>query len=202
MQPDGSLGPFAILTDVALSTGRLSGGVVVAGKFVYAIGGFYGGETSIERASINPDGSLGTFSIVSGVSLTMAHEDFTVAVLGHFLYVLGGQNAGESGALTAIERISLGSDGSLQGTFSVSNNFKLARNGVNIAIVGNQLYALNGESTATVERATINPDGSLGVFSTVPTLTVPASFGPTGVVTTGNTLYACTGPVCTPLSLP
>ena len=63
---------------------------------------------SVERATINADGSLGAFSIVPDVALVTARGDHTTVVIGDWLYVLGGRMGGGSltpvGALVRIER--------------------------------------------------------------------------------------------------
>lgn len=203
IQAGGALGAFTKISGTLAAT-RLSHGVAVVGNYVYALGGFYGSNaTSVERAPINADGTLGTFATLSGVSLSTAHTDFSVAVLGNYLYVLGGQNAAESAALTTIDRVALNSDGTLNGNFTASNSFVNARSSPVMAIVGGYLYAIAGDvygAGNTVERALINADGTLGTFALVSGSTAPGSgyFG----FTAGNTTSLCHGSACVQMSLP
>lgn len=88
INPDGSLGNIQE-AGVTLNTGRDAGcGVFIGGK-LYAIGGNSGsgGVSTIEAATVNPDGTLGAFSVVDGVSLTDNEWGHESVVAGNSLYV-------------------------------------------------------------------------------------------------------------------
>jgi hypothetical protein len=204
IKSDGTLDKFTKLT-ARLTQTRASHATVVVGKYVRHLGGFYGSTaTSVESAVINPDGTLGAFAVETP-TLTTAHTDCTAAVLGNYLYVFAGNNAGESADQTAIERIALNPDGSLSGSFSVTNHFVNARQYPLMAVIGSYLYAIGGDSyptDTTVERATINPDGTLGAFAVVTGVSAPGRWP--GLLV-GNALQTCMhpGPVaCAQMSLP
>jgi hypothetical protein len=59
-----SLGPWSFTS--SLVTGRQTPGVAAWGNYVYVLGGTNssGALASVERATINPDGSLGTWSTI------------------------------------------------------------------------------------------------------------------------------------------
>lgn len=248
---DGSLGPFTPVADVALTTARQGHASVVIGNHLYVLGGF--GTTSlnsVERAIIKPDGSLGPFALVDGVTLTTARREHTAVVLGNYLYVLGGSQGNtflrdverapidgdgalgafvsvpdallvtprsghtaevlgktifvfggvnDSGSLNTIERIALGGDVVLD-HFTVVPDVTLttARHGHTTALIGNYLYALGGAGGTTlhsVERTTFNASGSLGPFAIVGGVTVGKPFGRAGFVTVvlGNYLHIMGG---------
>jgi hypothetical protein len=184
---DGSLENFSLVDGTNLVTGRFGHAAIVVGSHVYVIGGARLNATSqvielnsVERATINSDGSLGPFITVSGVALTNARRDHNVVFIGSYVYVFGGTNGG-------FERASIGSD-DLLGAFSALPAVSLmtARSGPS-AVIGNYLYALWGDGKIfvqvnNVDRATINADGSIDSFATIPDITltrVRASFATT-----------------------
>ncbi|HEY9857646.1 MAG TPA: hypothetical protein V6D05_18010 [Stenomitos sp.] len=88
INPDGSLGNIQD-AGVTLNTGRDAGcGAFIGGK-LYAIGGNSGsgGVSTIEAATVNPDGSLGAFSVVNGVTLTANEWGHESVIAGNSLYV-------------------------------------------------------------------------------------------------------------------
>jgi hypothetical protein len=165
---DGTLGSFAVVSNVTLATPRREFGAAVIGDYVYVIGGIgqSGFLNSVERAPINGDGSLGDFSAVSGVTLVSARMGGTTAVTGDRLYVIGGVN-GPAQLMTSVEQATINADGSL-GTFSMAPvSLSRPRGLMTNAVVGKYLYVFGGDASTdlqTVERAPINADGSLGTF--------------------------------------
>jgi len=172
INPDGSLGSFAIVTGVTLNEGRFGHISVIDGDFLYVIGGFGSNDqlTSVERATINTDGTLGAFATVPGVTLNIRRNLITGFVTGPYLYIIGGNNQVD-GALASVERASIGADGSL-GAFAISSSSLIVPRGSHTStVIGNSLYVMggytNGGHATTVEHAIINADGSLSAFSTV-----------------------------------
>jgi Kelch motif len=172
---DGSLGPFTTVLGVTLNQGRMGHVSVVLGDFLYVIGGFcslgaVGRMCSVERATITPNGTLGAFVTVPGVGLTTGRNLFTALVTSSYVYVMGG--ASDAGELASVERASIGGDGEL-GTFITISSGTLLVPRISPAnvVIGNALYVIGGRNnTATVttmERATINADGSLSALTTV-----------------------------------
>ncbi len=192
IQGDGSLGPF---TPVGrLVTGRFGATSAVLGGSVYVLGGASragGFLTSVERAPINADGTLGAFSTVVGVTLATARAGHTSAVLGNVLVVLGGENAG--GNLNSIERATLGVGGAL-GAFATATGATLAtaRNNHVSEVVGNFVYSIGGDGAsllASVERASFNGSGSLGAIGTVTGVTLSAPRSGMGLAVIGPAVY-------------
>jgi hypothetical protein len=99
----GNVGTFSTVTGVTVMTPRVSDASSVIGNNVYVVGGSAGGGTyldSVERATINTDGTLGTFSTVTGVSLMTPRFGHTSAAIGNYLYLAGGTSGS---FLTSIE---------------------------------------------------------------------------------------------------
>jgi Kelch motif len=192
---DGSLGPFDKVSGLALANAREAAATAVIGTSVYVIGGS-GVLGSLERAIINPDGSLGSFATVDGIRLNAARSGHTVAVVGSKLYVLGGSANGITSG--SIERATINPDGSL-GVFDTISELSLAtaRSGHTSAVVGSFLYALGGVGSTgplnSVERAAISPDGSLGSFTTVNSVTLGTARSAHASVLARNFLYLLGG---------
>jgi N-acetylneuraminic acid mutarotase len=167
---DGSLGPFA-QTSVSLKEARFGHVSVALGSFVYVIGGIGASHArlaSIERATINDDGTLSSFTTVSGVALNTGRNYFTAVVTDSYLYVIGGLDDMILG--TSIERATIGSDGSL-GPFTPVANLQFGRGAHASPVIGNAVYVIGGllagAHVPAVERATIGRDGSLSTFGEV-----------------------------------
>jgi hypothetical protein len=177
----------------SLVTARSDHASVVVNSFLnnslYVLGGYSGGTflNSVERATINADGSLGPFAIVPDVALATARAGHTCAVVYGWLYVFGGNDG--SGNLDSIERAPIRSDDGSLGPFTIVPDVTLAvaRSGHSSVVLGNSLYVFGG-GDARVERATINADGSLGSFAIVPDVSFFGGFHPPSAVV-GDSLY-------------
>ncbi|MBM3269719.1 MAG: hypothetical protein FJZ01_18970 [Candidatus Sericytochromatia bacterium] len=193
----GNLGSFTTSPGVNLAVARYGLTSAVAGNYVYAVGGWGTGgvKNTVDRALIQADGSLGSFSLVSGVGLGTARYGHAQAIVGNYLYITGGTSDGTN-ALTSVERATIGTGGDL-GTFSNAGiALQAVRRFHSTAIVGNYLYVLGGgtpTAATSVERASIAANGDLGAFSSagVPPLAV-ARTGMTAAVV-GDYLYLFAG---------
>jgi hypothetical protein len=196
VNPDGGLQTFGAAPSLVAM--RAGASAVILGSTLYVVGGGNGGGDlkTVESATINSDGSLGTFATVGGVSLVTERGNFCVAVLGSYLYVIGGDD--NTGPSSAVDRATINSDNTIT-TFTSQPTLKSARDFATCVVIGNALYMIGGYSTAPVnaiESATIGPDGSLGTFANVPGVTLPAvpsaqyALRP---VVVGNTAYAFAG---------
>jgi hypothetical protein len=172
---DGTLGEFAIVPGVTLSTARASMPLLALGGSLYAIGG---GNTeplaTVERAAIDASGSLGTFSVMSGVSLPSPTEAPTAVVLGNSLHVVGGLTGTSSSR--SVVRASIDGDGLLDTAVVGTSAYAYAggRSYFTSAVVGNNFYAFGGyqpagglvsETAASIDQANIGADGTLGAFT-------------------------------------
>jgi N-acetylneuraminic acid mutarotase len=194
---DGEIGSFGIVSS-SLNESRIGHASVVLGNFLYVIGGFGGSVpgrlTSIERATINADGTLGPFSIVPGVALNTGRNFFSVITTDHYLYVIGGL-VGSDGT-GEVERATIGADGSI-GPFSPTSGLLYGRGAHASAVVGNALYVFGGLSAeghrGIVERAIINADGTLSEFSAIFDVMVVDARARHTVATMDNALYLIGG---------
>ena len=197
VRSDGSLGPFTTVQDVTLVSARQGHTSAIIGNYLYVFGGFDGTVLeTVERATINADGSLGAFAIASGVSLSMSRYGHTTVIVGNYVYVIGG--TGPNGPLADVERAVIKPDGSL-GAFEISAGATLntARTDHTSAVLGTSLYVVGGAgagSTLTdVEQSTINIDGSLGAFVSVPGVPLTTSRRGHAAAVVENCLYVFGG---------
>jgi hypothetical protein len=165
---NGVLGPF-VSVQPGLLTDRGDVEPVVAGAYVYLIGGFtddgQGGFrlATIDRAPIDATGALGSFESWGGSALNAARNGHSVVVAGGAVYVIGGNT--NSGTLATVERAPLAANGDLGPFRPVEATLGASRHGHLSAIVGDYLYAIGGFGSAcgcdlaSVERAAIPTAG-------------------------------------------
>jgi hypothetical protein len=96
----------------------------VIGHALYILGGNGrdGSLSSVERATINADGSLGAFATMPGSNLTTIRRAHTSVVIGGHLYIVGGFG---NALLNSIEQATIAADGTL-GPFSALPDVTLA----------------------------------------------------------------------------
>lgn len=149
--------------------------------------------SSVEWATINADGSLGSWASTSPLAMGRVFTAGVVAsdVNGYkYIYVLGGWN---NGYLATVERAWVRDDGTLE-SWSATASLRMKR-GYHAAVVANgYIYALggyDGTHLSAVERATLNADGTLGGWMTSAALST-ARRGLGGVAVDGR-LYTLGG---------
>jgi hypothetical protein len=175
---DGSVGAFSPVTGIALTTPRQGHTSAVIGNYLYVIGGDGGNKklNTVERASINPDGSLGAFATVPNVTVVTPRSDHTSAIIGNYLYLIGGVGdlvVGSWSLLDSVERAAVSAGGANIGSFETVSGVTLTAPRAYHASTAVQdfLYVIGGETFGdAVERAAIGPGGSLGTFTSVPSL--------------------------------
>jgi hypothetical protein len=173
INPDGSLGPWQTMT--SMTTPRRALAAVVANGYIYALGGD-GGFQTVERAAINPDGSLGPWQLMT--SMTIGRYYLAAVQYNDYIYLLGGierTGGGDQGALDSVERAAINPDGSL-GPWQAMSSMNVPRQMLATVAVNGYIYALggfNGNSGVldSVERVTINADGTLGPWQTLGPMT-------------------------------
>jgi Kelch motif len=178
-----------------LNPPRTAYGMVVVGRNVYLIGGQAGAitpgpSTSVQRAPINPDGTLGQF-VETATPLITARQVTAAVASSQYVYVVSG-NTGDNGITPTftgtVERAFINTDGSLGSFSTLSSQVATQREGHALAIVGSNLVVLGGDDgtnlLSSVEIAPILVDGTLGSFTAgpslltarVPTLVISSSF--------------------------
>lgn len=163
-----------------------AGHIAVARRpYLYVVGGrnAAGTTSTVERARVYADDSLGPFR-AAGTGLLHPREDAAFAVVGRHLYVIGGASLGAPRA--DLEVATFDDEGNLGAFAAAEAGLTVPRAGAAAIVLGRYLYVVGGRSAdeelASVERAPIRSDGSLGPFEAVPaSLTAPRR-GPALVV--------------------
>jgi N-acetylneuraminic acid mutarotase len=200
---DGALATFNTLPTVPLSGPRIEGTSVMIGDRLYLIGGadvmLLTPRNDVDSATVLPDGSLGAFSLVSGVTLTSTRLSSSIAVIGSYVYVIGGTDTSSSNnGLTTVERAPINADGTL-GTFAAytASHLVIGRSGAPVAVVGNSLYIFGGAGNgfaalSSIEKAPIDASGNLGTFTSI-TNRLAFNHAAASVAVLGNYLYVLGG---------
>jgi len=204
---DGTISNFEVVSGVTLATdpdtnmtGRAGLTATVIANNLYIVGGSgnYAPTHAVQVAPINPDGTIGTFSVVVGVTLVAGRYAMASAVLGDYLYAIGGGDD-FSNYETPVERAPINLDGSI-GTFEqIAVGLPETRIGLTIASAGNALYAIGGEQgdgqtgLKDVARVSFDVSGSLGTSSPVTGVALDAAAYGQSMVTVGADLYVIGG---------
>lgn len=174
IMPDGSLGPWQVTSPMNKRRERTA--AAASNGFLYAIEGDdcrgqpYQG--TVERAVINPDGSLSSWLIIGSTSV--AKCAFAVVTYNDYLYLIGGRQSVTR--LNDVERAAINSDGTL-GPWQSTSAMNKSRESLAAVASGGYIYALGGFSSTggyqnSVERVLINPDGSLGSWQYTTSMSV------------------------------
>ncbi|MDO8674163.1 MAG: hypothetical protein Q7O66_22350 [Dehalococcoidia bacterium] len=158
-----------------MTTARSGFAAVVIGDYLYAIGGWGPsssiagvGESTVERARINPDRTLGAWT--PAASMTIGRYAFATFTAGNYLYALGGNVKQGSASVTSdtVERSSVNPDGSIS-SWQIIGSMPTGRNSFAAVYAGGALFVLGGglaggspDILNTVDSAPMNSDGSIG----------------------------------------
>jgi hypothetical protein len=154
----------------------------------------------IERLDISVDGSVARSSLLSS-TLEVARFGHTANDLAGSVFVVGGSDGAT--AFDSVERSIVDSSGSL-GAFTTKNQPRLnvARSLHSATVIGAYLYVLGGVGTSTdagtnhlasIERALINSDGSLGSFELYSAAALVHARAKHSAIATETNLYVIAG---------
>lgn len=167
---DGSIGPATPGPNLTIA--KYWGEAVAVNGYVYVLGGHNGSWCDqVERAPINADGTLGSFTLMPYRLPTAFGEIGAAAVVGPYVYLFGGWNGSVYSG--SIYRARVNSDGSL----APWENYETPLPGMaalgQAMVVGSKLYltrSYNSGANNEVWVAPINPDYSMGTFTSAPSL--------------------------------
>ena len=146
-------------------------------SYVYAIGGENASSilTTIERAPINPDGTLGAWTTI-GATTTTVGDASALIQYNKFIYIIGGygydNDVGYLAAVPDIYQTTVNPDGSL-GTWSLlSSKLVTGRHEFSAILIDTTIYVVGGNSergtfASSIERAFLYQDGNLGAFTDI-----------------------------------
>ncbi len=166
---DGTLN-FA-LSPFELDIPRMNASLVKIKNYIYVIGGRDTISTfdSIARAPCDKDGLTGNFVTISE-KLTDSRAYAAAVVTGNYIHIIGGRvNGSES---STVERAAFDTNGALTGDFQLISEQLVERRRTHAAaVLGQNLYVIGGEdgvSLKSIERCTINSDGTISAFAAAP----------------------------------
>jgi hypothetical protein len=197
----GQLGAFAI-NPVQLPSGTNLEPVFRVGGTLYTMGAGNlatpSGNTQSEHASLNADGTLGSFAADSNSNLQTPLRTGAGAVIGNTYWVFGGQQDQDQGfaILNTIQSAPIDATGTLGAFTQSSATLPDERGSTQAAVIGNNLYLVGnygfGLPGSAVEQATIYPDGGLGPVTQYGQSLVEDLSGP-GLVVYQGSLYVFGG---------
>ena len=197
---DGSLGTW-VTSSNTFTTARYGH---VAGAYngkLYVVGGGDAANAplgDVKYATINADGSLGTWSDTTAMLTSVAARDTDGFIYGGRLYILGGVNG--STYLNAVRYATINADGTL-GKWTVSPyQFASPRSRIAVAAVNGYIYLSGGGATnplGDLQYAPINADGTTGAWKTSNNITTvagaPAGYYYHSMVAYRGKLYSFAG---------
>ena len=188
---DGTLGPWT--TDTSLPAAVYVSQAVVTKNRVYLLGGNIGSLSSstVYTAPINPDGTLGAWTTANSLPADVAYSQAIVTKTQ--VYLLGGYCNGISISST-VYTAPINPDGTL-GEWTTSTPLPATVIFSQAIVTNNRVYLLggdvNGSDSSTVYTATINPDGTLGAWTTSTPL--PATVYASQAIVTKTQVYLLGG---------
>ncbi len=162
-----SLAPLKWVYTQSFQHARRAFSAAIHQNHIYIMGGVNGyGEyvRTVEYSKINTDGSLGPWQSTTALNENRFYLDS--AILGHFLYVVGGANGplgDDNIPLASVERAKILTDGGL-GTWIKQAYLSTPRRGLRVVNNNQTIYALggyNGSFLKTIERAEVLPNGDI-----------------------------------------
>jgi len=195
----GTLGTFATVSGLTLTTARYSFGTAIGGNHLYVFGGqgASGRQYGVERVAIAPAGSLGDFAAAPGSVLTRGRKEFGRALVGKYYYVYGGDGGGGVGPIGDVERAEIDAAGNM-GSFSVVSGVTLPGNlkYVGSALVGGKLFTMGGHSggsSSGVWQSAVDLDGNFPSPSNVSGVDLVTGRHSFGIAVIGNYVYVFGG---------
>ena len=189
---DGTLGTWSTAPSLPIPvSGQQS---IVTKNRVYILGGRngYGVISTVYSAPINADGTLGTWTAGPSLPGPLAYSQ--AIVTSNRVYLLGGWDG--NGVVSIVYTAPINSDGTL-GAWTTGPSLPIGLADTHAIVANSRLYLLGGDpsggnsSTSVVHTAPINADGTLGSWTTAPSLPRPISQAQ--AIATNNKVYILGG---------
>ena len=191
INPDGTLGTWT--TSNSLPGTVAHSQAIVTKNRVYLLGGFTGNAFSatVYTAPINPDGTLGAWTTGASLPDDVYHSQAIVTKTQ--VYLLGGNTYGVSSS--TVYTAPINPDGTL-GAWTTSNSLPETVANSQTFVTKNRVYLFggydgNGLYSTTTYTAPINPDGTLGTWTT--TTSLPVTVADSQAIVTKNRVYLLGG---------
>jgi len=186
---DGTLGTWAVAPTLPGPLDYRQ--AIVTKNRVYLLGGHNGSVVvaTVYTAPINSDGTLGTWA--TAPSLPGSLYASQAIVTKNRVYLLGGASGVASGMVYTAP---INSDGTL-GVWATAPSLPVSMHGSQAIVTKNRVYLVSGYVnngyTTTSYTAPINPDGTIGVWTS--TSPIPRTMSYTQAIVTKNRVYLLFG---------
>lgn len=160
---DGTLGTWTVSSPLSFTYNNKTNTVLMTLNHVHIIGGNINGNTSpnVYTASINPDGTIGTF-VDNGLPLPTGIINGSVFLTTNKAYLVGGVDASGIDS-DKIFQATINADGTL-GSWVQAGNLLTAVKNAQCVITKNRVHLIGGTSSNNVCNAPINSDGTIGTW--------------------------------------
>lgn len=162
-----------------LSATTSSGAVIVTKNKAFIFGGTNGSNiNTIQSASIAEDGTIGAWSNLT-LTLPSSMRHFQVVTTKNYVYVVAGVGAGN--ATNFIYRSPIDGSGNL-GAWQTDGTLPAGLSGHQVFLTSGYMYVIGGSTDGgttalnTVYKSPVASDGSLGAWTTGPTLPVNVQY--------------------------
>jgi N-acetylneuraminic acid mutarotase len=194
LNTDGSVGSWQTASNSLPASLEAATSVVYNG-YVYVMGGNAGTiESTVYYASLNADGSVGSWQTASN-SLPASLEAATSVVYNGYVYVMGGEDA--SSKVSSVYYAKLNSNGSVGTWQTSSSSLPDQISGATTVVNEGYVYVLGGEDNnynivTSIYYASLNADGSVSTWQTASNNTIdPVAFAT--AVTSNGYIYVMGG---------
>ncbi|PWT92924.1 MAG: hypothetical protein C5B54_02695, partial [Acidobacteria bacterium] len=169
VQTGGTIGDWNLTT--SLNPGRSNHTSVAYNGYLYVIGGGENGGflNDVQYASINSDGTLGSWNITT--SFSTARYGHTSVAYNGFLYVIGGY---DGSPLNDVQYTQINANGTL-GTWNTTTTLTIARIFHTSVADNGYLYVMGGYNSGylkDVQFAPINSNGTIGAWNSTKNLNI------------------------------
>jgi N-acetylneuraminic acid mutarotase len=168
LNPDGSVGAWTTEAN-ALPKTLSNPATVVYNGYVYVMGGFDGinRQSTVYSAPLNPDGSVGVWTTEVN-ALPQVRSDLNLVVYNGYVYVMGGFDG--TNVQSAVYSAPLNPDGSVGAWTTEANALPQGLASATSVVYNGYVYVMGGGDNvgflSTVYSAPLNPDGSVGAWTT------------------------------------
>jgi len=192
---DGLLGNFTDNLTPLAANPHDSCGAIVAGRWVYVLGGYYANATNntYERAEINEDGTITAFATPVAGGHPSATGGFAVTTAGISGFTFGGQTTSGAQPNTYTYGYAQGTDGAFNGFSTLSNNLPAGNWGWRGATFGNNVHLVGGVGSATTYHFTFSPAGGSLAFPAVAGTALSQTRYQPSMAYVGNKLFVLGG---------
>ena len=180
---------FIPLQITGVTPARNNPSIAITTSDIYVMGGTTnsGVLTSVTKATISQNGAIGNFSN-TGTPLITPRNGAVALVISDNLYVIGGDNNGDS---RSIERSQITTDGTLSNFIQLTIQLITARTLATGIVLGDKVFVIGGQSAgnslSTIEVASIL-DGNIGQFVMSTLALQTARYSPASIVI-GDKVY-------------